>query len=186
MEEKTKNVISNVIIVVLIIIWFVFIRKILEYLSVYSIIHYLISVIIIEIPYIVLILYVARKDKNIFPLGYNIIVATLISFGSKIATDFIQTLLGRFVRVVDLILPIIILIFGIHISRKKEIDYSKYQNNYGTLKVISFLIPIVGLIVYAVNIVQNPEIAKECGKFALIGFGIGIVLSIVSAVIIFA
>jgi hypothetical protein len=34
----------------------------------------------------------------------------------------------------------------------------------------------MGLIVYTVNIVQNSEIAKSCGKFALIGFTIEIVI----------
>lgn len=47
------------------------------------------------------------------------------------------------------------------------------------LKLVCFLLPIVGVIVYAVNIVQNPKIAKECGIYSLIGFCAGIVITIV-------
>lgn len=51
----------------------------------------------------------------------------------------------------------------------------KYESSTG-LRIVCFLIPLVGLIVYAVNIVQRPKIAKECGLYALIGFIIGIVI----------
>jgi len=58
-----------------------------------------------------------------------------------------------------------------------EVYNSKSNNseNYTGLCVISFLIPIIGLIVYAVNIVQNPEVAKPVGRWALIGFIVGLI-----------
>ena len=52
-------------------------------------------------------------------------------------------------------------------SKKRE-----YESSTG-LRIICFFIPLIGLIVYAVNIVQSPKIAKECGLYALIGFIIG-------------
>lgn len=43
------------------------------------------------------------------------------------------------------------------------------------LKILSFLIPLIGLILYIVYIDKKPLRAKECGKMALIGFGVGVV-----------
>lgn len=51
------------------------------------------------------------------------------------------------------------------------------------LKVLSFFIPIVGLILYLVKKDQTPVSAKEYGKWALIGFIVGIVFSIIYNVI---
>ena len=47
------------------------------------------------------------------------------------------------------------------------------------LKVLSFFIPLVGLILFVVQSKDTPISAKEYGKWALIGFCTGIVLSIV-------
>jgi len=44
------------------------------------------------------------------------------------------------------------------------------------LNVISFLLPIVGLILYIMEYERAPKKAKEIGKWALIGFVIGLVL----------
>lgn len=51
------------------------------------------------------------------------------------------------------------------------------------LKVISFLIPLIGLIFYIVYIDKKPLRAKECGKMACIGFGVGVVLKLLSQLI---
>lgn len=51
------------------------------------------------------------------------------------------------------------------------------------LKIISLLIPLVGLILYLVYNEKEPIKAKECGKFALIGTAIGVGLWIISAII---
>ncbi len=48
----------------------------------------------------------------------------------------------------------------------------------GGLKFVCFLIPIVGLILYLVNMNDKPVSAKAYGKSALIGFIVGIVLYI--------
>ena len=45
------------------------------------------------------------------------------------------------------------------------------------LKVLSFFIPLVGLILFVVQSKDTPISAKEYGKWALIGFCTGIVLS---------
>ena len=47
------------------------------------------------------------------------------------------------------------------------------------LNVLSFLIPIVGLILYCVNINKFPKKAKTLGKWALIGFGVSVVIGII-------
>lgn len=45
----------------------------------------------------------------------------------------------------------------------------KKEDNYLGAKIILFLFPIIGLIIYAVNIGKNDNIAKKCSKWALIG-----------------
>ncbi len=69
------------------------------------------------------------------------------------------------------------------LKKKEKGIYTSYESSLG-LRVICFLIPLVGLIIYAVNIVQNPKIAKECGKFSLIGFIIGLLISLATTFII--
>lgn len=69
------------------------------------------------------------------------------------------------------------------LKQKEKGIYTSYESSLG-LRVICFLIPLVGLIIYAVNIVQNPKIAKECGKVSLIGFIIGLVISLATTFII--
>lgn len=54
------------------------------------------------------------------------------------------------------------------------------------LNIISFFIPLVGLILYLTQKDQTPIKAKACGKAALIGFILGIVLSIIYIVAMFA
>lgn len=47
------------------------------------------------------------------------------------------------------------------------------------LNIISFLFPLIGLILYLVLKNQTPIKAKGCGKAALIGFIVGVIVSIV-------
>ena len=54
------------------------------------------------------------------------------------------------------------------------------------LKVLSFFIPLVGLILFVVQSKDTPISAKEYGKWALIGFCTGIALSIVSYFVVLA
>lgn len=51
------------------------------------------------------------------------------------------------------------------------------------LKVLSFFFPLIGLILFAVYSQNTPNAAKEYGKWALIGFIVGIVIGIVSVII---
>ncbi len=52
------------------------------------------------------------------------------------------------------------------------------------LNGLSFLIPLVGLILYLTGKDSTPVKAKACGKYALIGFIVSIVLSIISVVLV--
>lgn len=54
------------------------------------------------------------------------------------------------------------------------------------LNILSFFIPLIGLILYLTKKDQTPIKAKGCGKAALIGFILQIVISIVYYVAIFA
>ncbi|MBP6722457.1 MAG: hypothetical protein KA239_09050 [Bacteroidia bacterium] len=51
------------------------------------------------------------------------------------------------------------------------------------LTIVSFCLPIVGLILYFVNKDKAPAKAKTAGIAALVGFGLGIVSQIVMRVI---
>lgn len=48
------------------------------------------------------------------------------------------------------------------------------------LNILSLLFPIVGWILYFVYRDKEPVKAKSCSKFAWIGFGIGLVLNIIT------
>ncbi len=54
------------------------------------------------------------------------------------------------------------------------------------LKVLSFFIPLVGLILFCVYSQNTPNAAKEYGKWALIGFVTGIVVVIILNIIMVA
>lgn len=65
-----------------------------------------------------------------------------------------------------------------------EFNQEQSQEDLSTiLKVVSFCIPLVGLILYFVKKDKEPVAAKSAGKFALIGFIIGVVLNIISVLI---
>lgn len=46
------------------------------------------------------------------------------------------------------------------------------------LKIISFLFPIIGWILYFVFKSENIVKAKDCGMWGLIGFGVGMLITI--------
>ncbi|KAB1067544.1 hypothetical protein F6U93_10910 [Tamlana haliotis] len=50
------------------------------------------------------------------------------------------------------------------------------------IKIISFLLPIVGAILYFVYKTSSPAKSKAACNFALWGVGVGILLSIISTV----
>lgn len=94
---------------------------------------------------------------------YIVIAVILLGF---LISGNVNLLFGVITTILLVALVIYIIQFIIEIK----------NDNYLGLKVVCFLLPIVGLIVYAVNIVQNPEIAKPCGQCALIGFVIGLIV----------
>ena len=53
------------------------------------------------------------------------------------------------------------------------------------LKFLSFIIPLLGLILYLVNMNEKPISAKAYGKSALIGFIVGIVLYVLYFILLF-
>ena len=50
---------------------------------------------------------------------------------------------------------------------------------YKGANILSLFFPIVGLIIYAVNIGKNDKLAKSCGKMALNGMLIGIIIYLI-------
>jgi len=71
------------------------------------------------------------------------------------------------------------------INREQQSSqYNEYRRvepdvNSTGLNVLSFLIPLVGLILFCVYHSNWPIKANGCGKWALIGFAVGIVLTII-------
>lgn len=51
------------------------------------------------------------------------------------------------------------------------------------LQILSFLFPIIGIVLYVVNKDKKPVSAKSCLKIALISWGIAIVVGIVFGVL---
>ena len=68
----------------------------------------------------------------------------------------------------------------------KNIDnINKHDSPDLILNIISFLIPIAGLIIYIVDKDNHPNRAKSAGKFALLGIIISFTLSILLFALIF-
>ena len=74
----------------------------------------------------------------------------------------------------------------IGISDKKESDGISNNEGAGGMKWLCFFIPLVGLILYLIWKDDKPVAAKECGKFALIGVVIGIVIAIIGNIILYS
>ena len=72
------------------------------------------------------------------------------------------------------------------ISDKKESDGISNNEGAGGIKWLCFFIPLVGLILYLMWKDDKPVAAKECGKFALIGVVIGIVIAIIGNIILYS
>lgn len=139
--------------------------------------------------------YKIGKGENKVSIGAQILLVIAIiififlenkkvKFGAIGITLFLW-IFGRYflysANTVSIIFAIIMICIGLALlviekrQKTKENKKESASNENLSLKIVSMLFPIVGLIVYAVNIVQNPKIAKECGKWALIGFCIGLV-----------
>lgn len=106
-----------------------------------------------------------------------------IGFLVSLLVNILYVLRPVGINLVIIIIGIIFLMKQRKLKQKEKGIYTSYESSLG-LRVICFLIPLVGLIIYAVNIVQNPKIAKECGKVSLIGFIMGLVISLATTFII--
>lgn len=116
------------------------------------------------------------KDKKVKYIGILITLLINTLFNYAIGYRLI-------INLIIFILGIIFLVKQIHLNKKEKGIYTNYESSLG-LRIICLLIPLVGLIIYAVNIVQNSKMAKECGKFSLIGFIIALLLSLTTTFII--
>ncbi|MFR7545720.1 MAG: hypothetical protein ACLUWN_07275 [Clostridia bacterium] len=132
----------------------------------------LLSIIILEI-----LLFALIKNKIVKYIG--ILISVILNIIPKEYPFGYQLILNLVITII----AIIFLIRQKYLIEKEKGIYTNYESSLG-LRVICFLIPLVGLIIYAVNIVQNPKIAKECGKVSLIGFIIGLVISLATTFII--
>jgi hypothetical protein len=65
--------------------------------------------------------------------------------------------------------------FGLD-KEKNHYDSSSNDESDGIINIFSFLIPIVGIIVYAIEIDKKPNKAKAAGNSAILGIIIGIIL----------
>lgn len=69
---------------------------------------------------------------------------------------------------------------------RENIENTVIDNANAGIRILCFLIPLVGLIVYLANINTRKEYAKDCGSSALCGFCIGIVLAFILGMVLFA
>jgi hypothetical protein len=89
------------------------------------------------------------------------------------------------------------ILLGISLLNEKNysFDLSKNDSNYNKdiltpndmpstgLNIISFLIPVVGLIIYFIEKDNSPRKANSAGKAALWGVGVSFVLALISIII---
>lgn len=127
------------------------------------------------IPEIIIFAFI--KNKKVKYIGFLVSILVNILY---VLHSFEYRLI---INLIIIIIGIVFLIKQRKLEQKEKRVHISYESSLG-LRIICFLIPLVGLIIYAVNIVQNPKIAKECGKFSLIGFIIGLLLSLITAFII--
>ena len=124
-----------------------------------------------------IIMFAFIQNKKVKYIGFLIsifvnILFVLYAFGYRLIINLIIIITG-----------IVFLMKQRKLKQKEKGIYTSYESSLG-LRIICFLIPLVGLIIYAVNIVQNPTIAKECGKFSLLGFIVDLVISLTITLII--
>ena len=77
----------------------------------------------------------------------------------------------------------IILIIGIVLVIRYAIKNS--EKEYNGANIISFLFPLVGLIIYAINIGKNDKLAKSCVKCAITGMCTGLMIFFLTKTILY-
>ena len=68
---------------------------------------------------------------------------------------------------------------------KRNIENTIIDNASGAMKVLCFLFPIIGLVIYLANINTRKQFAKDCGNSSLCGFIVGIVLTLIFSFVLF-
>lgn len=58
------------------------------------------------------------------------------------------------------------------------------NDDYSLLRFISFIFPIIGLTIYAVNVGKNEYLAKESSKWAIRGMITAVIIIIIAFIII--
>ncbi len=66
---------------------------------------------------------------------------------------------------------------------KQSLEDTSTQNISSVALIISFLFPIIGLIIYAVNINTNKELANACAKSALCSFVICVIALVIAFIV---
>lgn len=66
----------------------------------------------------------------------------------------------------------------------KANDKTSLNKNFTLLRVISFIFPIIGLIIYAVNVGKNEYLAQESSKWAIRGMITAVIIIILVFIII--
>lgn len=104
-----------------------------------------------------------------------------------------------FEQVTSPLMYIAFLLLGLTLIKEKSFNHSqpeidsKIRNNQNEsnsndlpstgLNILSFLIPLVGLIIYIIEKDKSPIKAKSAGKSALWGVGVSVILIIISVIV---
>lgn len=68
---------------------------------------------------------------------------------------------------------------------RKNIKNTVIDNASGAMRLLCFLFPIIGLVIYLANINTRKQFAKDCGNSSLCGFIVGIVLTLIFSFVLF-
>jgi hypothetical protein len=71
-------------------------------------------------------------------------------------------------------------------SPASQVDSNPNDTPSTGLNIVSFLVPIVGLVIYLTEKDKAPIKAKSAGKAAIWGVGVSVILSVISIIISFA
>ena len=83
--------------------------------------------------------------------------------------------------ILSILLVVVIAIVAIVFAVKKTILY--VDKEYRGAAIISFIFPIVGLIIYAINIGTNKKLAKSCIAPVIAGIVIGVIITVMALLI---
>lgn len=91
-----------------------------------------------------------------------------------------EAVLLMIMSIIVIIICVLVLILLLSKDKNtKKVKENDLSNKYTGIKAVSFFFPIIGLIIYAVNIGKNDELAKISLKWVSISFITIIVLVIV-------